>query len=123
MHKHITERLTYRRVLQLIGLLIAGAIGLMWLRGDDIPIEGLEDQHESLLYLLGVGAGLVLWALTIFRPQWVKGILRRYSFRRICRNQRLIWCWNRRNCWLPSGRNKPLNQSHNIMALGVVEVP
>lgn len=80
MHKHITERLTYRRVLQLIGLLIAGAIGLMWLRGDDIPIEGLEDQHESLLYLLGVGAGLVLWALTIFRPQWVKGILRRYGY-------------------------------------------
>ncbi len=71
MFKNITQRLTYRNLLQLMGFLIALVIGVMWIRGDKIPIEGLEDQYEPFLYIIGVAGGLLLLVLTIIFPRLV----------------------------------------------------
>lgn len=60
------DRLTWKRLLQLLGVLTALGIGIQWLRGE--PILGLQEGHEPLLYVLTIAGSLGLSLISSLFP-------------------------------------------------------
>ncbi len=68
--KNLRERLTYRLLLQLFGLLVVLWIAQFWLRDESVPLAGRMVAPEPLLIILGAVGGLLM----IFLPMLFTGL-------------------------------------------------
>jgi DNA polymerase III delta prime subunit len=68
MLRRFKDGLTYQHLYRLGGFIFALILGIMWLVGRSIPIPGIENQHEPLLFVIGIIGSIIILLLTILFP-------------------------------------------------------
>lgn len=75
MLRNLRERLTYKSLLRLLGVIFALYVGVLWLLGQ--PVFGLPQGHEPLLFILTILGTLALSVLASLFPGLDKPVSRR----------------------------------------------
>lgn len=65
------ERLTYKFVLQLFGLLLLLAFGLIWVSGNKITIGETEFEPDAIVFILGIVGSILLLVIPLFFPRLI----------------------------------------------------